>query len=444
MYRDLTKRILALALSVCMIAGMVDLSGLTVRAAVQDLWQGSIEFTDTTPIVYDGGEHEPAVTVKDFAGNSLSEGTDYSLEYSNNVNAGTATVTATNVDDPDDTLEETFNIGKRDINSCDGFPDSASLAQEIASSSTTVTPQVSVTDSGNKDHQALVGRMSDSTVAGVDYTYSFKNNRGPGTATVTITGRNNYEGSKDITFTISLLEGSKITFDIADDLSNGAAYTGQEIKPAIDDTVAYDGNKINKSDYQVRYRNNVYAGVAEIWIEVTGGRYSGLRSESKTFNIRKNIGSGNNIKFTQKIKLGKPIPDKPYKGATGVELDEEDLVLIDPDYENTPMKLGVDYEITRYENNTSEGTATVRIQGIGKYTGTRAETFEIVTARLTDPSMVNPYGAGGKATYTYDINADGSDKDQFEEVKKNVIVSNGDVTYTEGADYTVSRAPAWC
>ena len=36
MYRDLTKRILALALSVCMIAGMVDLSGLTVHAADAD------------------------------------------------------------------------------------------------------------------------------------------------------------------------------------------------------------------------------------------------------------------------------------------------------------------------------------------------------------------------------------------------------------------------
>ena len=36
MYRDLTKRILALALSVCMIAGMVDLSGFTVRAADVD------------------------------------------------------------------------------------------------------------------------------------------------------------------------------------------------------------------------------------------------------------------------------------------------------------------------------------------------------------------------------------------------------------------------
>lgn len=442
MYRDLTKRIMALALSVCMIAGMVDLSGLTVRAAVQDLWNGHMEFTSSAPIVYDGSAHEPAVTVKDFNGNSLTEGTDYKLRYSNNVNAGTGTVTAVNVDDPDDTLVETFSIGKRDINSCDGFPSSDDLAQEIASSSTTVTPQVSVTDSGNKDHQTLIGRVSDSTVTGVDYTYSFANNRGPGTATVTITGRNNYEGSKSIDFTISLLVGSKISFEFsAGDLTVGALpYTGQEVVPEVADTVTYDGDKINKSDYQVRYRNNVYAGQGEAWIEVTSGRYSGLQSEPKTFNIRKNIGSGANIKFTQKIKLGKPIPAKPYRGNTEVTLEEEDLVLIDPDYENTPLKLNVDYQITGYDNNKSEGTATVRILGIGKYSGSRTENFEIVAAELK-ADMVKTHGADDKAKYTYDINTDGSDKDQFEEVKKNLVVVNGDVTYEEGVDYTVTRAP---
>ncbi len=439
MYRDLTKRILALALSVCMIAGMVDLSGLTVRAAVQDLWNGTMEFTDSTSIVYDGSEHKPGVTVKDFNGNLLTEGTDYKLEYSNNVNAGSATVTAVNLADETDTLSQRFSIGKRDINSCDGFPTIPN--QEIASSSATVTPQVLVTDSGNKDHTNLVGRMSDSAVPDVDYTYSFRNNKGPGTATVIITGRNNYEGSKELTFTISLLEGSRITFDFLQDVqTSGAAYNGREIKPEIADTVAYDGDKINQSDYQVRYRNNVYAGTAEAWIEVTSGRYSGLQSEPKTFNIRKNIGI--NVKFEQKIKLGKPIPEKSYKGGAQVTLEEEDLVLVDPDYENTPLKLGVDYEVSYNANdNKSEGPGYVQIKGIGKYTGSRTEEFQIVSARLNDPEMVNPYGADGKATYTYDINPDGSDKDQFEEVKKNVVVSNGEVVYQEGIDYTISRAP---
>ena len=45
-----------------------------------------------TEFVYDGTEKKPAVTVKD-GETVLVEGTDYTLAYANNVNAGTATVT---------------------------------------------------------------------------------------------------------------------------------------------------------------------------------------------------------------------------------------------------------------------------------------------------------------------------------------------------------------
>ena len=179
------------------------------------------------------------------------------LVYSNNKDAGTASVTAVNLSDDTDTISENFTITQRDIVANGSFPSSADLAQEIASSSTTVTPQITVTDSGNQDYTNLVGRMSDSAVPGVDFTYSFKNNKGPGTATVTITGRNNYTGTKEITFTISLLEGSKISFDFLNDMSKGMSYTGLGLEPEIADTVAYDGEKINKSDYEPLFSFNL-------------------------------------------------------------------------------------------------------------------------------------------------------------------------------------------
>ena len=49
---------------------------------------------DATEYVYDGTEKKPAVTVKN-GETVLVEGTDYTLAYANNVNAGTAKVTAT-------------------------------------------------------------------------------------------------------------------------------------------------------------------------------------------------------------------------------------------------------------------------------------------------------------------------------------------------------------
>jgi uncharacterized repeat protein (TIGR02543 family) len=59
--------------------------------------------------VYTGSAIEPAVTVKD-GETTLTLGTDYEVAYSNNVNAGTATVTITGKGNYSDSKEATFTI----------------------------------------------------------------------------------------------------------------------------------------------------------------------------------------------------------------------------------------------------------------------------------------------------------------------------------------------
>ena len=57
----------------------------------------ALERKDSSTIIYNGQEQTPAYTVK--SGSAvLTAGTDYTLSYSNNTNAGTATVTATGLD----------------------------------------------------------------------------------------------------------------------------------------------------------------------------------------------------------------------------------------------------------------------------------------------------------------------------------------------------------
>ncbi len=437
MYRDLTKRIMALALSVCMIAGMVDLSGLTVRAAETKIQNATVAVDRTNPIVYDGSAKEPAVTVTDFR-DQVIPASEYTVKYENNVNCGTATVIVTNVKDPTDTnTSETFFIAERDINACgdSGFPSAASLAQEVPRSDAPINPTVAVTDSGNKDHQTLIRDQ--------DYTYSVKVNRAPtadadGEAVLTITGAGNYKGTKEITFTVTLLNGSKLVYTLTDgtfEYNDGdkTSYTGAALELETKDGATYDGNKIDKELCEVRYGSNrAYAGEVEVWIGITGGKYSGLESDHKKILLTKGIRA--NQYGAASIQCAS-IAEKSYKGNTPVTLEEEDVVLVDPDYKNAQLKLGVDYEIAEYENNTSEGTARVQFRGIGKYMGTRWEEFEIVAGHLK-ADMVKISG-----TYTYDIDSNGDAKDQFEEVRKNLVVSNGDVTYEEGADkdYTVER-----
>ena len=69
----------------------------------------------TTSYTYDGNAKEPEVTVtKD--GGALTAGVDYEVEYSNNTNAGTATVTVTGINNYNgNKATTTFTIAKADI-----------------------------------------------------------------------------------------------------------------------------------------------------------------------------------------------------------------------------------------------------------------------------------------------------------------------------------------
>lgn len=133
---------------------------------------------------YDGTAKKPAVTIE-----GLTENTDYTVSYSNNVNAGTATVTVTGIGDYTGTKTATFTIAPKAI--------TASQVSAIKSYTYTgkaITPAVTI--NGLK--------------SGTDYTVSYSNNINAGTAKVTITGKGNYTGTATVNFTINK-KAAKIT-----------------------------------------------------------------------------------------------------------------------------------------------------------------------------------------------------------------------------------------
>ena len=70
-----------------------------------------ISFVDIAAVTYTGQALTPDVTVKD-GDTVLKEGTDYTVSYSNNVDAGTATVTMTGKGNYEGTKTAEFTIGK--------------------------------------------------------------------------------------------------------------------------------------------------------------------------------------------------------------------------------------------------------------------------------------------------------------------------------------------
>lgn len=446
MYRDLTKRIMALALSVCMIAGMVDLSGLTVRAAAASTngWEVAV---DQSSLTYDGRAKTPAVTVTDVeSGAELVEGTDYDLDYVNNINAGNAQVIIINHEDTTDRLPLSFTIQPKQIGDCTGLPQIGT--QEISQEGIAVTPRIDITD---EVYDAEGITTTENTLRNnTDYTYRFENNTREGTATVIITGHNNYQGTTRIDFEISMLKGENLHVVYENTIETGGkkAYTGSDIKPAIV-SVTYgegaDAETLTEDEYEQRWANNRHAGTdtAETWI-VGKGRFEGLESEHKKFSITKFISE----RYTPStLNIEASIPDQPYAGGTAVVLKGDDIVLRDPDG-GKKLEYGVDFEINTaegnngYANNTNEvdetvgyTTASVYLHGIGCYSGYREVKFKIVAAGLSSCEIKTDTN-----TYTY------NGSDQFDQVKEDVIVRNGDIKYdlsNDGrtGDYTVTAVP---
>ena len=78
----------------------------------------TISFVNTESPTYDGSKQEPLVTVA-IGDKTLTEGTDYTVEYTNNTNAGKATVTINSVENGNytftGTVSTTFDIEPADI-----------------------------------------------------------------------------------------------------------------------------------------------------------------------------------------------------------------------------------------------------------------------------------------------------------------------------------------
>lgn len=144
---------------------------------------------------YNGKKQEPSVNVK-IGNKTLKENKDFTVKYSNNINAGTrAVVTITGKGLYRDSIIKKFKINPlridkkvyvkltKDLYTWDGKEKKPGVAVYVGRTlpgSTVVTLQ-------NKK----------------DYTYKYKNNKEPGTATVVVAGKGNYTGTKTVAYKIN-------------------------------------------------------------------------------------------------------------------------------------------------------------------------------------------------------------------------------------------------
>lgn len=146
----------------------------------------TLEYSKTE---YTGEEKTPNVTVKNPDGAVLKKDIDYKVTFVNNVNAGTATVNITGLEDYCGTVTKEFEI--TDVKA-------ANVTAKLSFAKATYngkqkTPTVTVKDANGN-----------TLVKDTDYTVTFANTtrKGVGRYKVTVTLKNNYSGTKTLWFTI--------------------------------------------------------------------------------------------------------------------------------------------------------------------------------------------------------------------------------------------------
>ena len=312
---------------------------------------------DTDPEVYTGSAITKMVTGSAH-GSSLTEGTDYRVRYENNIDAGTAKLIISGAGDYGGTVTKTFTITPVAL---------SNVALEIDDTGETYTGE-SITKEVTGSYKGMpLTKDADYTVSGTD-------NVNVGTATITVTGKGNYQGTVTKSFTIT---PAAITDDMFPVNMGNEVHTGAAIKKPV--TGTYNGKTMSEgTDYTVEYQNNVDVGTATLTIKGTGN-FSG--ELSKSFRIT--VGALKEDMFTVDLSDGVYTGSAITRTVTG------------KDGEKT-LAEGTDYSVA-YADNINAGTAKLVISGAGDYGGTVTKTFTILPAPLTEltPTLTGTAKEGG-------------------------------------------------
>ncbi len=229
----------------------------------------SLDLNET--LYYNGGAITPAVGSVVLNNTNLVKDTDYTVSYTNNTNAGTATVTVTGKGNYTGTASTTFTINK-------------------ATPVVTVPTAKDLTYSGQAQTLVNAGRTTGgtiqySTLENGTYSTNIPEATDVGTYTVwyKVVGGDNYLDTepKSVTIVISPKEVTAPTFA---DMEEAYDYTGDGVEPTF--TLKDEDIQIPATEYEVRYQNNVNVGIASIVItDKAGGNYT--VSGTGTFVINK-------------------------------------------------------------------------------------------------------------------------------------------------------------
>lgn len=379
-YKEVEKRILAIILMICMVVSLlpdmpvsaatdIDIKNATITLYTDAAYTSQVSDSSYT---YTGSAYTPYAKVT-YNGTTLTTA-DYELSYTNNINAGTATVTAQGLGSYTGTLSKEFKINPITLNSVD-------VACAMSESGVPYAYYDTSTGKSYPEIKTVTGYIQGGggtvLLKSTDYSVSYTNNSGVYSGSVT-SGSGPYMTIKlnsSSNYALAGLGEQNIYYRIYYDISSivsvagisSLTYTGLEQTPAPTVTNNNKGTTLSVgSDYSYAWTNNTAAGTAKLTL--TGiGDYKGTKSVDYTIAAADVSSASVSVALTQ--------TEFDYTGSK-IALDSYITIKI-----GSYTVPSANYKLT-YNSNYSGalGNNTVKVTGTGNLTGEKTLTFKIVNA----------------------------------------------------------------
>ena len=397
---------------------------LTAKVA-GTLGNDTVEYTLSRETGETAGKYE--ITVK---GDKLQG--NYTVTYV----AGTLTITSQSIDPGTDPEKPNPNYTGAKVNS----------------------PKDSVYDGKEHKWSPTVTDKSKKLELGTDYTveYSTKNFKDVGTIDVTITGIGNYSGTVKRSYKVTPKEYT-VTTDSATKTYSGTALTaGGKVEGIVSgETVEFT---TTGSQTEVGTSKNTYELV---WKSAKATNYT-LAKES--------IG-----KLTVKAKSIVPDDkDTPESDKTGITVSEpsdskydgkehKEVLTVTDTKTGKELVAGTDYSVTYSSDLVNAGTVTIKVVGLGNYSGSFTKTYKITkrSVTFTSATVSKVYDGSALTNTSITVSGDGfvegegasyevtgtqtevgNSANAFEyKLNENTLASNYSITKVVGT-LTITAAPA--
>ena len=374
---------------------------------------------------YTGAQIKPDLKVT-LGKKTLSPETDYTVEYSNNINVGKATVIITGIGDYAGRKEVSFNIKGKSI------------------AKATVTGLENKVFNGQEQKQnsenIKVKLGQEELVEDEDYQVTYDKHINVGTATMTIKGINAYSGSIKKKFKITAydlsVDESQLIEGFPENLT--VVYTKGGSTPDVELYFGSNHKQLTaKKDYTITYSNNKkIAGAGDLkkpTITIKGkGNFKGTKTIPFTI-VKSNLEAE-----ACPVKLF--VADMPYVNKAGKYISKP--VLTDSNGKN--LSAGTDYE-KNIVYTLSDGTVldkksivplgetvNVTVTGKGCYEGTIKASYKIASSSFASAKItIKPQMYTGR-----EITFDKFSKDDI--IRDNIITAKiGSSTLNYGDDFDI-------